>query len=196
MGCSRSLPRFTRNLGTRARSAIQDRPSLDVQVDAMISLKVVHGEPVVGRLIYRVEDYAFATEPRSVTSGASITINEIELMLDEERQPCVVFVEGYCPHPGWRTAVLRPPLAHVGLLRLLAERPITAGSVTAMQAKGDRWPTLVDRAAGWIRVGHGNPDDDHRGIQFAPGAVGVLEGDRLRALWLHPECLPDRGSDR
>lgn len=158
----------------------------------MISVRIEEGQPVVGRLVYRKAEYAFATEPRPATCGASFAINEIELMLADEDRQCVVFVEGYCPHPGWRTCVLRPPVAHTGLLRADAGGPITAGAAIAVHSKDDRWPVLVDPAAGWVRLGKGNPDQDREGVQFAPGAVAVLEGDRLRALWLHPESLPAR----
>jgi hypothetical protein len=156
----------------------------------MISMRVEQGQPVTGKLVYRAAEYAFATEPRPASCGASFTINEIELMLADEDRQRVVFVEGYCPHTGWRMSVLRPPDARPGLLGGEAGSPITAGSAIAVHPKDDRWPVLVDPATGWVRLGQGSPEQDREGVQFAPGAVAVLDGDRLRALWLHPEQLP------
>lgn len=156
----------------------------------MISMRVEQGQPLVGKLVYRAAEYAFATEPRPATCGTSFTINEIELMLADEERQRVVFVEGYCPHPGWRTSVLRPPVALPGVLRGGAGSPITPGGAMAVHSKDDRWPVLVDSAAGWVRVGKGDPNEDREGVEFAPGAIAVLEGDRLRALWLRPERLP------
>lgn len=156
----------------------------------MISMRAEQGQPVAGKLVYRAAEYAFATEPRPASCGASFTVNEIELMLADEDRQRVVFVEGYCPHPGWRTSALRPPVARSGLLRGEAGTPITSGSAIAVHSKDDRWPVLVDPAAGWVRLGKGAPEGDCEGVEFAPGAIAVLEGDRLRALWLRPERLP------
>jgi hypothetical protein len=156
----------------------------------MISMRVEPGQPQSGKLTYRAAEYAFATEPRPATCGASFTINEIELMLADDELQRVAFVEGYCPHPGWRTSVLHPPVAFRGVLKGEAGTPITPGGAIAVHSNDDRWLVLVDRAAGWVRVGKGDPDEDREGVEFAPGAIGVLEGDCLRALWLRPERLP------
>jgi len=156
----------------------------------MIPMRVEQGQPVAGKLVYRAAEYAFATEPRPATCGASFAVNEVELMLADEERQRVLFVEGYCPHPGWRKSVLRAPVAHPGVLRGHAGSPITPGGAIAVHSKDNRWPVLVDPATGWVRLGKGDPGGDHEGVEFAPGAIAVLEGDRLRALWLHPDRLP------
>jgi len=153
-------------------------------------MRVEQGQPVAGKLIYRAADYAFDTEPAPTTCGASFAVNELQLMLDDEEQQRVVSVEGYCPYPGWRPAVLRPPVARAGILRGAGEGRVAAGSAIGVNSTNDRWPVLVDPAAGWVRVGKGDPDEDCEGVEFAPGAIAVLEEDRLRALWLHPDRLP------
>lgn len=156
----------------------------------MISMSIEEGRPGVGRLVYRAADFAFATEPRPTTCGASFTINELEMMLDDEESRRVVFLEGYCPFQGWQTAVLRPPISRPGILRGEAGGPITAGGAIAVHAKDSRWPVLVDPNTGWVRMGKGTPEQDREGVQFAPGGIAALEGVRLVALWLHPEQLP------
>lgn len=156
----------------------------------MISFRVEPGQPQAGTLVYHAADYAFATVPRPATCGASFTINDIELMLAEEDLQRVVFVEGYCPHPGWRISVLHRPDARPGILRAEAGSTIIPGVALAAHSKDDRWLVLVDPAAGWIRVGKGDPAEDRGGVAFAPGAIALLAGGRLRALWLHPERLP------
>lgn len=153
-------------------------------------MSVEPGNSVAGTLVYRAVEYAFATEPRPATCGASLTINEIELMLDDEENQRVVVVEGYCPYSVWRTSVLRAPVAHQGVLRAAVRSEILPGGAIEVQSKDDRWPVLVDPVTGWIRIGKGVPDDDRVGIEFAPGSIAVLEGNHLRALWLHPEQLP------
>src|SRR5512144_2808725 len=143
----------------------------------MIAMKIEQGQPEPGKLVYRDQEYSFDTEPRPKTCGASFTVNELELMLDDERQQRVLFVEGYCPHPGWRPSVLRPPGARPGLLRGRIGRPITAGCAIAVHSRDDRWPVLVDERSGWVRLGQGSPDTDQEGVQFAPGAIAILDGD-------------------
>jgi len=156
----------------------------------MISMRIEQGQPVAGKLVYRAAEYAFATEPRPATCGSSFTINEIELMLADDERQRVVFVEGYCPHAGWRISVLRPPVAFPGILRGVAAGPIKPGIAMAVQAKDDRWPVLVDPTTGWVRLGTGDPNEDHEGAEFAPGTIAVLDSGLFRALWLRPESLP------
>lgn len=154
----------------------------------MNSVKVEPGHPLAGTLRYRAADYAFATEPRPVTSGASLTINEIELMLDDSAR--VVAVEGYCPYPGWRKSVLRVPVSRPGILQAIRAKALTPGVAVAIRPTDDRWPVLVDPESGWVRLGDDIPENDCDGVEFAPGAIAVLDDSGLRALWLHPEELP------
>jgi hypothetical protein len=155
----------------------------------MILMRPEQGQPVAGILVYRAADYAFATEPRPATCGASFTINEVELMLDDEQRQRVLFVDGYSPSQSWKRSSLRPPVASLGVLRADAGEPVTPGSATAMDSNDVRWPVLVDPGTGWIRLGAGDPDSDREGLAFAPGAIAVLEGERLVALWLRPAQL-------
>lgn len=156
----------------------------------MIMIRSEEGQPMAGALVYRGAEYAFATEPRPMTCGASFTINEIELMLADEEQLRVSFIEGYCPFSSWRMSTLRPPSARPGILRGEVVGRITPGSAIAIHPADERWPVLVDLNTGWVRLGAGDPSHDREGVAFAPGAIGVMEGDRLLALWLHPEQLP------
>lgn len=155
----------------------------------VMTLKAEGGEPIGGTLVYREADYAFDTEPRPSTSGSSFTVNELELMLDDEEEG-VLFVTGYCPHVGWRRAKLRAPLSRPGLLRGQHPPEAMAGGAVALNAREDRWPVLVDERNGWVRLGHGDPNMDREAVNFAPGAIAVLDAGHLVALWLRPEKLP------
>ena len=139
------------------------------------------------RLVYNTVEYAFSTEPRPEGCVSSASINELELMLDEE-DGRVVFVAGYCPHTGWRaTAQLQPPDSYQACLHVDLEKYLVPGSSVSVDSKNERWPILVDPVTGWIRLGKGNPREDRDGVEFAPGAIAVLSGGHLAALWLHPE---------
>jgi len=145
------------------------------------------GEPVGGRLVY--DGTGFDTEPRPPGCVASVLVNDLELMLDEDDQR-VVFLTGYCPHPAWQQTTLRPPSSHRGSLRAELDSPMMPGVSVRLHPWQEAWPILVDPVSGWVRLGRGNPDEDREGVEFAPGAIAVLEGDRLRAIWLRPEQLP------
>ncbi|MBI4575874.1 MAG: hypothetical protein HY722_06390 [Planctomycetes bacterium] len=144
-------------------------------------------EPAAGRLVY--DGTGFETEPRPAGCVVSVVVNYLEMMLDEEEK-WVVFVTGYCPHQGWDRVPLRPPPARRASLRAVLDRPLVPGVSMGLDSSEERWPVLVDPAAGWVRLGKGDPDQDREGVQFAPGAIVVLEGGHLRALWLRPERLP------
>jgi len=156
----------------------------------MIYMTIEPGNPVAGRLVYRAAEYAFATEPRPVTCGASFTINELELLLDDEENQRMLIVEGYCPHSGWQKSDLGVPASHPGILRAAIGSRIMPGGAIAVNSKDDRWPVLVDPVTGWVRLGTGDPHGDREGVTFAPSSIAVLEGNHLRALWLHPDQLP------
>jgi len=156
----------------------------------MIFMIVEEGLPAAGSLVYRAAEYSFATQPRPPSSGASLTINEIELMLGAEDRQQALFVEGYCPFQSWNKAVLRPPRARRGILRGELTGPVMPGVAIAVSSKDIRWPVHVDPETGWVRLGAGKPELDPAGVAFAPGAIAVLECDQLLALWLRPERLP------
>lgn len=154
----------------------------------MITFEVAERrKPAAGRLVY--DGTGFQTEPRPSGCVASVVVNYLELMLDEEKQ-WVVFVTGYCPHQGWDRGTLRPPMARRASLRAVLDGPLVPGVSIGLDPSEERWPGLVDPVAGWVRLGKGDPAQDREGVQFAPGSIAVLEGDRLVALWLHPDRLP------
>lgn len=143
--------------------------------------------PIAGRLIYSVDDYAFSTEPHPEGCATSVSINELELMLNG-KDGRVVFVTGYCPHTGWQSSTLiPPPVRHRGHLYAMLDKDIVHGASKSLQPPNERWPVLVDQSTGWVRLGKGEPDKDRVGIEFAPGAIAVLAGDQLVAIWLHPD---------
>jgi hypothetical protein len=143
--------------------------------------------PVTGKLVY--DGTGFTTEPYPYGCALSVTVNELELMVEEGGR-WVNFITGYCPHYGWDPAILRPPSTRRAGLRVAYDGELIPGMAIRINPVDERWSVLVDQKSGWVRLGKGDPDEDREGVEFAPGAVAVLEGDRLVALWLHPERLP------
>ena len=156
----------------------------------MTTFRVIPGQSSThGRIVYRGEDFAFDSEPRPTGCVSSVSINELELMLDEEGHE-VVFATGYCPHPGWQASTLNRPVSVPGKLVAMLDREAIPGTSISLN-EDERWPVRADRSTGWVRLGKGDPAEDPAGVEFAPGAVATFVNNRLVALWLHPETFPD-----
>ena len=139
------------------------------------------------QLVYKTEDYAFDSEPRPTGCAYAVSVNEVELMIDEE-QSRVVFVTGYCPYHSWRLARLTPPHSTRGMLHFVAEEGLIPGQTKKITSRESRWAVFVDPTNGWVCLGsHG---DRGPAVEFAPGCIAVLHNDQLVAIWLHPDDLP------
>jgi hypothetical protein len=153
----------------------------------MIAFRWQRGPVAPGTLVF--DGTGFDTEPRPEVGAASVSIRELELMLTEGDQR-VAFVTGYCPHQGWLRGELQPPRHRQAQLFAVLEKPIPLGASVGLHPPDESWPIIVDTKAGWVRLGKGDPREDVEGIEFAPGAVAVLDGDQLKALWPRPVSLP------
>lgn len=153
----------------------------------MIELVAYQGSPLPGRLVYRVDQLSFDTEPRPPGAIASLTINEVELMLDEAGT--LLFVSGYSPFHGWRRIPLERPHSHDG--RLVVVRPrIPTGTGRSIDFGGARWNVEFDPTVGLIRFGQSESPCDVVGVRFAPGATAELRNNQVCALWLQPDNFP------
>lgn len=144
-------------------------------------------EPRDLTLVYLPRDYAFSAEPRPADCAYAVGINDLELMIDEE-ELIIVFATGYCPHPSWQPAKLRPPRAIRAVLLAEADTALLPGRTVGLTARDQRWPVFVDVENGWVCLGP--PDRAGRAIEFASGCVAVLEEGALVSVWLHPKELP------
>lgn len=168
-------------------SSIFRTHSLGAARPHMIKFRPIEEQrPAAGRLLY--EHSCFVTEPRPRGCATSISIPELELTIDDEDQR-VVSVQGYCPNQTWIRTALGVPASRRASLQAVPRKPLAAGKVKARLPDG-RWSAFVDTCTGWVRLGNVGSTSGEDSVQFAPGAVAVLDGERLVALWLHPEKLP------
>lgn len=174
-------------LGTGVRPRIQHDPALQLPVTTVRFIVDEIRQPRDLTLVYLPRDYAFSSEPRPADCAYAVGVNDLELMIDEE-DLAVVFATGYCPHPGWQPAKLRPPRAIRAVLLAEADTALLPGRTVGLTARDQRWPVLVDVENGWVCLGP--PDRAGRAIEFASGCVAVLEEGALVAVWLHPKDLP------
>jgi hypothetical protein len=148
-------------------------------------------------LVYRAKDYAFSAEPRPADADTSLSVNDLELMVDG-RDNRVVFVTGYCPHQAWRPAKLTVPQFRRAGLVVETDRELPPGVSTRLNSREARWPVLVDARAGWVclEMPGAREAAGLDAVEFAPGCLAVLDDGQLVALWLHPKELPAEVSDR
>ena len=135
-----------------------------------------------GKADLRANDYAFSAEPRPEGCLLSVSVNELELLVDE-RDRRVGFVEGYCPHFGWRARALVTPRPHrAGLVVVFDEAPVPGA--TRRVSDDARWPVFVDPSSRWVCVGE-PASEPTAAVEFALDTLAVLdELGRLRSLWL------------
>lgn len=140
-----------------------------------------------GQLVYRRDEYSFATVAKANGRGISVVINEVQLFIDDENR--VIYVSGYCPYQGWNQTALSPPTysrANLMVVDFNATN-IPTGMAFGLNDSASRWPVYVN-PEGWVCIG----DSFERGgqaIEFVPSCVAVLIDNRLVALWLHPIIL-------
>lgn len=139
--------------------------------------------------IYVANDYAFSAEPRPEGCALSVSLNELQLMVDENNRR-VVFVEGYCPHFRWKVRTFVAPTARqAGLIVVFDEEPVPGVS---RRVSGEaRWSTFADPRSGWICIGEEPGLEAGSAVEFARDTIAVLdEQGRLRSLWLRPAHIP------
>lgn len=156
----------------------------------MITFREDQNVPTTAAMpVYIASDYAFSAEPRPKECSLSVSVNELQLMIDEENRR-VVFVEGYCPHFGWKARSLSTPSAReAGLLVAFDEEPIPG--VSRRVSGEDRWPILADPRSGWICIGEEPSQEAGFGVKFARNTIAVLNRQgHLRSLWIRPAHIP------
>jgi hypothetical protein len=156
----------------------------------MITFREDQSVPIAAATpIYVASDYAFSAEPRPEGCVLSMSVNELQLMVDEDERR-VVFVEGYCPHFGWKARSLVAPTARqAGLFVAFDEEPVPGVS---RRLSGDaRWPTFADPSSGWICIGEEPALEASSAVEFARATIAVLDAQgRLRSLWIRPAHVP------
>ncbi len=140
------------------------------------------------RLIYHSEQYSFDVEPRTETGITSLVINDLQLEIDESGR--ILCAWGFCPYQNWKYTDSLPPSFTPGSLAIDIEIEIVPG-VSHRLTKPGEWPIFVNSKAGWVCVG--KLDSPHRAnsVEFSTNSIAVLEDGLLKAIWLHPEQLPE-----
>lgn len=144
-------------------------------------------------LVYCEEDLAFTTIPWPSGCSFSISVNEIELLVDETRT--IRGVAGYSPHHGWSGADLSPPASIGGAIRIDLETHLVPGTTVAAERSGTRWPVYVNAENGWVCLrspGSKHDAAEAHSVRFARDCIAVVAVQELAALWLHPATLPKR----
>ncbi len=144
-------------------------------------LRRFDGRPVSGRLVYRRSERSLDLEPRPVKGVTSLLVNDVQIEVDEDGR--LLYVWGLCPHESWATARLDAPTMKPGRLQFV-NGPLTPGVSKRLNQHG-RWSVIYDEASKWLCIGDASVKAEM--IEFAPGALAMLNDGELTALWLHPD---------
>ena len=133
-------------------------------------------------LVYREEEHSFDGKPRCEDGVASVSINCLQLKIDETGK--ILYVCGYCPlmlHEKTREAPKKyEPKGLCVSFGQKIERGISRAVTKAMG-----WPVYRNEKKGWVCLG----DPKIKGkllIEFAPDCVAALKEEELHAVWLRP----------
>lgn len=141
----------------------------------------VDESPAIGQLIYRDHEYSFDVEPHPPRGVSSLLINDLQIEIDEDGR--LIYVWGFCPRSLWVATTLTPPDVVNKCLKYI-DGKIVPG-ISRRINSGGQWVAFHDSLSGWLCFG--DKSTHEKGIAFAPGAVAILKGGEIVALWLHPK---------
>ncbi|MEA5616699.1 hypothetical protein VB711_02430 [Cronbergia sp. UHCC 0137] len=141
---------------------------------------------IYGELLYVLEDYAFNFLPPSKSGITSVVIDTLQIVIDEYGR--VVEVFGYCPYFDWKCDDIAPPNYLQGCLFVELDNIIPG--VSERLAEYGEWRVSFNSTTGWVCVGETNYSPAAIAVEFVSSILAVVEGDSLKAIWLHPESLP------
>lgn len=140
------------------------------------------GQITNSTLVYRSEEYSFGMAPPPRSSFTSALIDDLNLEVDESGK--VISVWGMCPYTRWKERVLQPPVADVGALFAIPDRPFLPG--VSVQVNSKKYlPTYVDRVSGWVHIKA--ECVPATAVTVFPGViVEIDEHGQFCSLWLKP----------
>jgi hypothetical protein len=149
------------------------------------SLKTIENYQSGQTLVYRPEDYSFASEP-TPPGFTSIVVNTLSLEVNSRGK--IVEVWGYCPHLSWIKASLTPPSPKLADVYAVSDEPFLSGVSVGIVDNSDL-PVYVDPTSGWVQIpGEGTAASS---ISPLPGVILQLtEQNEFASLWLKPAQLP------
>jgi len=149
-------------------------------------------------LVYLEEEHSFFIEPDIELAYGSISVNDLQLELDNEER--IIYVHGYTPLFKYKEIDNFPRLYETkDLIAILDDEPDPdefPGNPTYSLVKNSNWPysiewdIYINKKMGWVCVG--DPTiEGKRLIEFAPDCVAALDKENeMVAIWLHPRELP------
>jgi hypothetical protein len=152
------------------------------------SFEVIGGGPVrTGKIVYREHAFSFDVEPAPTGGFASLQINELSLVVDENDN--LLSVGGLCPRPGWQKGSVKVPDAVRGAVRVEVSPPFFPGEAVSLSAP-DRLLTVYDPQSGWLVIG--SPKSAKIFVTFMTGAIlGLSATMGFKALWLRLPSTSD-----
>lgn len=134
-----------------------------------------------GELVYVINENSFDFKP-SRNSDITLMIGYIYLGIDSETK-LAQQIWGYNSKSSWIEKSLKIPTCYKGEL-ILAEE-IEAGLSRRLVECG-KWQTSYDKGTGWVCIGNECISLNEVAIEFAKNTIAVLDGEKLKSIWLRP----------
>lgn len=138
---------------------------------------------VKSKLLYRLDEHTFDSDPLSEDSYTSIQVNELQLDIDYNGN--ILYVWGFCPINLTSETTSIPNNFKSHALQVIAKGEFIPG-ISKRYNDEHRWPVAINKEYGWICIGNPNVAGVKQ-IEFAPNCVATFEHQNLIAIWLKPE---------
>ncbi len=137
------------------------------------------------KLIYRIDEWSFDTEPSVQEINFDIVVNKLNLtVVDNDNK--IVQLWGFCGLDEKMKSTYKVPEYKAGILRVVDD--LEGG--LAYRVNKDELPIYVNTRTGWVCVG--DPDKKGNAVEFISNCVAVINSDNeFVSLWLKPDRLPD-----
>lgn len=138
------------------------------------------------KIIYRIDEWSFDTEPTVQETNFDVVINKLNLTaIDDDNK--IVQVWGFCGLDKKMKSSYEVPERKKGVLKVLDDLPSGVGSFSINK---EDVPMYVNVQSGWVCIG--NPEKKGNAVEFINNCVAVIDDNRdFVSLWLKPETLPD-----
>lgn len=135
-------------------------------------------------LIYRPEEHSLDMEPTVTHVDFDLVINKINLSVVDQK---VIQIWGFCGLSRDMISSHEAPVATEGSLVVVDD--FKHGF--AYSISESNYPVSVNINTGWVCVGQSDNYGDYRAVEFITNCIAVIEKQKLVALWLKPNTLPN-----
>lgn len=140
----------------------------------------------IGNPIYVINEKSLYYEPW-LECDCSIMIgtgyNSLDVDLNTNK---VVHISGLNPKSNWKSGVIHPPKAKLGVLKIESSENLISGIGITY---AENWVTTYDRRSGWLQIGNYNIINKFEFVNFANNTIAVIDNNDLKSILVKPKII-------